>query len=339
MTTTQQTNGPVVLVILDGWGLAPDGPGNAVTAAETPVMDRLWATYPHTTLKTSGEDVGLPAGQMGNSEVGHTNLGAGFVVYQWLTRIDKAIADGTLAANAELRACFDHARGSGGTLHVMGLVSDGGVHSHIAHLQALLQLAVESGVLRIAVHAFTDGRDTAPDGGAGYIAEVEATLASLGIGRIATVSGRYYAMDRDNRWERTAKAYDAIVRGAGPRATSAVEAIATAYAAGVTDEFIVPTVIVPGGEEPTVVEPGDSILYFNFRSDRGRQLTEALSAPAFEGWARGPLVPDVPVTTLTRYEEGLPVAVVFPPHDVDWPLARVLSEAGIAQFHAAETEK
>lgn len=330
---------PVVLVILDGWGLGRNEPGNAVLAAATPTMDRLWAAYPHAALKTSGEDVGLPAGQMGNSEVGHTNLGAGFVVYQWLTRIDKAIADGDLARNPTLLGALEHLRRTGGTLHLPGLVSDGGVHSHVRHLEAILRLARDAGVADIAIHAFTDGRDTAPTSGAGFLAGLEAFLAELGRGRIATVTGRYWAMDRDRRWERTQAAYDAIASGIGERAASAGKAIARAYAAGVTDEFVPPTVIVPPGAEPVTVKPGDAIVFFNFRSDRGRQLAAALADPAFAGWDRGPLPSDVPVVTLTRYEEGLPVAVAFEPHDVATPLARVIADAGLAQFHSAETEK
>ncbi len=337
--TTETGLRPVVLVILDGWGLGRNEPGNAVLAAATPTMDRLWAAYPHATLKTSGEDVGLPAGQMGNSEVGHTNLGAGFVVYQWLTRIDKAIADGDLARNPTLLGALEHVRRTGGTLHLLGLVSDGGVHSHVRHLEAILRLARDGGAPDVAVHAFTDGRDTAPTSGAGFMARLDAFLAELGQGRIATVAGRYWGMDRDRRWERTKAAYDAIASGIGERAATAAEAIARAYAAGVTDEFVPPTVIVPPGGEPTTVKPGDAVVFFNFRSDRGRQLAAAFADPAFDGWDRGPLPTDVPVVTLTRYDDDLPVAVAFEPHDVTTPLARMVSEAGLAQFHSAETEK
>src|ERR671911_818850 len=217
-----QSPGPVVLVILDGWGIGRDEPGNAVLHARTPTMDRLLADYPHATLLTSGEDVGLPAGQMGNSEVGHTNIGAGFVVYQWLTRIDLAVADGELAANPALNRAITRAVDNGGTLHVLGLVSDGGVHSHIQHLIALLRLARSHGlpVSRVVVHAFTDGRDTAPDSGLGFLRDLQQAMAAIGVGRVGTVSGRYYAMDRDRRWERTHRAYQAIVHGAGECAGS-----------------------------------------------------------------------------------------------------------------------
>jgi 2,3-bisphosphoglycerate-independent phosphoglycerate mutase len=332
--------GPVVLVILDGWGIGRDEPGNAVLHAHTPTMDRLWAEYPHATLLTSGEAVGLPAGQMGNSEVGHTNIGAGFVVYQWLTRIDRAIAAGEFAANPTLNGAIDRALASGGSLHLLGLVSDGGVHSHIRHLEALLRLASVRGLPpeRVVVHAFTDGRDTSPLSGFGFITDLEKSMEEIGVGRIGTVSGRYYAMDRDRRWERTRTAYDAIVHGIGERATSAAEAVRRAYADGTTDEFILPTVIADGSDAATI-RPGDSAIFFNFRADRGRQLSEALVGEAFGGWERGPRLPGLHLVTLSRYEEGLDADIAFAPMDVTNPLARVISEAGLAQFHAAETEK
>ena len=332
--------GPVVLVILDGWGIGRDEPGNAILHAHTPTMDRLWAAYPHATLLTSGEDVGLPDGQMGNSEVGHTNIGAGFVVYQWLTRIDRAVADGELAANPTLTAAIDRALVNGGRLHLLGLVSDGGVHSHIRHLEALLRLARARGLHsdRVVVHAFTDGRDTSPHGGLGFIDELEIAIAAIGAGHIATVSGRYYAMDRDRRWERTRQAYDAIVLGIGERATSAAEAVSRAYASGITDEFIPPTVIA-GDASPSTVQPDDSVIFFNFRADRGRQLSQALVGETFGGWERGSRLPGLHLVTLSRYEEGLEAEIAFPSMDVTDPLARVVSEAGLPQLHTAETEK
>ena len=335
-----QPQGPVVLVILDGWGIGRNEPGNAVLHARTPTMDRFWAEYPHATLLTSGEDVGLPAGQMGNSEVGHTNIGAGFVVYQWLTRIDLAVANGELAANPAVNRAIERAVDNGGTLHLLGLVSDGGVHSHIRHLVALLRLARSRGLAgdRVVVHAFTDGRDTAPDSGRGFLRDLEQAMAGIGTGRVATVSGRYYAMDRDRRWERTQRAYEAIVHGAGERAGSVEVAVGRAYAAGITDEFIPPTVI-DDGSGPVTIRPGDSAIFFNFRADRGRQLSEALVGEAFGGWQRGPRLPDVHLVTMARYEEGLEAEIAFAPMDVTTPLARVVSEAGLAQLHAAETEK
>lgn len=327
---------PVALIILDGWGIGRDEPGNAVLAASTPVMDRLWATFPHATLCTSGEEVGLPAGQMGNSEVGHLNLGAGFVVYQWITRIDKSIRDGDFFANPVLIATIDGCLARGSTLHLMGLVSDGGVHSHTRHLLALLELAKRRGLSRVAIHAFTDGRDTAPTSGLDFVTAMEAAATAIGVGRVATVSGRYYAMDRDKRWERTKLAYDAIADAIGQTAPSASAAISASYETGTTDEFIVPTIT----GEPQPIQPGDAVIFFNFRSDRARQLTQALSESDFAGFPRSRVLHQtVPVTTLTRYEEGLPVSVAFEPHDVTEPIARVISEAGMTQFHCAETEK
>jgi 2,3-bisphosphoglycerate-independent phosphoglycerate mutase len=328
------------LVILDGWGIGRDEPGNAVLHARTPTMDRLCADYPHATLLTSGEDVGLPVGQMGNSEVGHTNIGAGFVVYQWLTRIDLAVANGEFAANPALNRAIDRAVENGGTLHLLGLVSDGGVHSHIRHLVALLRLARSHGLPadRVVVHAFTDGRDTAPDSGLGFMRDLERAMAAVGVGRVGTVSGRYYAMDRDRRWERTRRAYKAIVNGAGEHAGTVEEAVSRAYAAGITDEFIPPTVI-DNGSGPVTIRPGDSVIFFNFRADRGRQLSEVLVGEAFGGWERGPRISCVHLVTMARYEEGLEAEIAFAPMDVTNPLARVVSEAGLAQFHAAETEK
>ncbi|CAN5434258.1 2,3-bisphosphoglycerate-independent phosphoglycerate mutase [soil metagenome] len=326
---------PVALIILDGWGIGRDEPGNAVLAARTPTMDRIWTEYPHTTLITSGEAVGLPAGQMGNSEVGHLNLGAGFIVYQWITRIDVAIADGSFNENAAILAAIDRCLANGSTLHLMGLVSNGGVHSHTRHLVAILKLAAAKGLTRVAIHAFTDGRDTAPQSGLGIVTALELELAAIGSGRIATVSGRYYAMDRDNRWARTQLAYDAIVSGKGEVAGSAAEAIQRSYDAGTTDEFVLPTII---GVAATL-EPGDAVISFNYRSDRMRQLIAAISEPGFDGFERSRFVDDLEIVTMTRYEEGLPVTVAFAPKDVEYPIARIVSEAGLKQFHAAETEK
>ena len=329
---------PVVLVILDGWGIGRAETGNAILAARTPVMDRLWSTCPHATLRTSGLDVGLPAGQMGNSEVGHMNIGAGFIVYQSISRIDHEIGSGAFFQNHALNAAMDRCLQHGGALHLPGLVGAGGVHAHTRHLIALLKLAKDRGLADVRVHAFTDGRDTSPHNGLGYIEEIERAAAAIGVGRITTVSGRYYAMDRDHRWERTKLAYDAIVDGSGPSFDSAAQAIQAAYDANTTDEFILPTVI--GDPASTKMHPGDEIIFFNFRSDRGRQLTEALALPDFTGFARTRgLWKSCPVTTLTQYEAHLPVAVAFAPHDVPFPLARVISEAGLAQLHVAETEK
>ena len=336
---SKQGHRPVVLVILDGWGIGCDEPGNAILAAKTPTMDRILAECPSTTLITSGSAVGLPEGQMGNSEVGHLNLGAGFIVYQWISRIDKAIAEGELAANETLGHAIDHCIALGSTLHIAGLVSDGGVHSHIRHIIALVEIAAARGLTRIAIDAFTDGRDTSPSSGSRFVGELESALARIGAGRMATVSGRYYAMDRDKRWERTKLAYDAIVAGVGPTAASAAEVVERSYAAGLTDEFIVPTVIAAADVLPGI-QPDDVFLFANFRSDRGRQLTQAIAVTDFSGFERSISVADqLQVITMTRYWDDLPVDILFETHDVERPLARVISEAGLRQFHCAETEK
>jgi 2,3-bisphosphoglycerate-independent phosphoglycerate mutase len=327
-------------MILDGWGLGRDEPGNAILAANTPTMDRLLAGYPSATLLCSGEAVGLPAGLMGNSEVGHLNLGAGFVVHQWISRIDRAIADGELAHNPTLIGLLDGVRQRGGTLHLLGLVSDGGVHSHVRHLEALLRLAKERGPNDVAVHAFTDGRDTPPQSGAEFLNGLERSMAYLGIGRIASVSGRYFAMDRDKRWDRTARAFAAIVHADGPTAPSAAEAVRASYQADPRgDEFIPPTVIAPPGRAPATIQPEDAVLCFNFRADRMRQLVSALALPDFSGFDRGRWSPAVPIATMTRYDEDLPVPALFPPQDIANPVARVIAEAGLHQLHTAETEK
>jgi 2,3-bisphosphoglycerate-independent phosphoglycerate mutase len=299
---------PVVLIVLDGWGCAPPGPGNAVELAETPVFDRLWREYPHTRLKASGEAVGLPAGQMGNSEVGHLTLGSGRVLDQDLQRVNRAIADGSFFENPVLKAAFARS----GDVHLLGLVSHGGVHSHLDHLQALLRFAPD----RTWIHAFTDGRDVSPHA-------AEHDLAELPPDRIATVVGRYYAMDRDKRWERTQRAYDAIVAGEGEQADDPVEAIRASYARGVTDEFVEP-IVLRGRPR---LQPGDSAIFFNFRPDRGRQLTKLLLDGGFD------------VTTMTRYSDELDTHVVFAEQDVSETMAEVLAEHGLRQLHAAETEK
>jgi 2,3-bisphosphoglycerate-independent phosphoglycerate mutase len=309
----------VCLVVLDGWGLAETGPGNAIELADTPVFDELWERYPHTELTAKGEAVGLPEGQMGNSEVGHLNLGAGAVVKQDLTRIDEAVENGTLAENEVL----GQAMGGADRVHLIGLVSDGGVHSGWKHLRALIELAAERKVPDLVVHAFTDGRDTNPDSGAGYIADVEGWGA-----RIATVTGRYYAMDRDRRWDRTRLAYDAIVNAETevPPAESGEAAVRAAYERGETDEFVKPTLV---GEEGRIRD-GDSVVFFNFRPDRARQLTMALHEDG---------APEIAFATLTQYQEDWTYPVAFPPSRPAVTLPDVLAEAGVRQLHVAETEK
>lgn len=334
--TTKKT--PVLLAILDGWGIGRDEPGNAILKANTPVMDELLASRPNATLRCSGEDVGLPAGQMGNSEVGHMNIGAGFIVYQWITRLDRAIADRTFENNEAFSAAFQRVKEADATLHLLGLLGDGGVHAHTRHLLALIDAAEAAGVEKVLVHCFTDGRDTSPTSGAEFIKPVEARLASLPHARIATVIGRYFAMDRDHRWERTKKAFDAITHAEGNTAASADIAIRASYDAGVTDEFIEPAVILDGDGHPHSLGASDEFIFWNFRSDRGRQLTEALTVPDFSGFDRGEYTVHT-VTTMTTYDETLPAIVAFPPEDVEFPLARAISEAGKTQFHSAETEK
>jgi 2,3-bisphosphoglycerate-independent phosphoglycerate mutase len=336
MTTPKR---PVVLVILDGWGVRHEVEGNAVLAASTPVMDRLLSSHPSTTLQCSGEDVGLPAGQMGNSEVGHLNLGAGFIVYQWITRIDRAIADGSFARNPALRQAFESAAANNGRVHLMGLVSDGGVHSHARHLDALIHLAGTLGARDVLIHAFTDGRDTSPRSGLESIRRLESALRERRVGRIASVTGRYYAMDRDHRWERTSAAFNAIAHGEGHRAESAESAVAGSYERERTDEFIEPTVIPDANGDVQPIRPNDAVIFFNFRADRGRQLTEALAAPDFAAFDRGTYRPPASIVTMTTYEASLPVQVAFSPHDVEEPLAKAISDAGMTQLHTAETEK
>lgn len=340
MATTNRS--PVLLVILDGWGLGEPVDSNAVHIAATPTMDRLVGTYPHATLRCSGEDVGLPYGQMGNSEVGHLNIGAGHVVYQWITRIDRDIADGTFLRNEMLCAAFEQAHSNGGTLHLMGLVSEGGVHSHERHLHALMRMAEEWPSVPVRIHAFTDGRDSAPNGGLSNIATIEQLIATSTVEdfAIASVSGRYYAMDRDQRWERTKEAFDVVTGVDGPIVTSATEAVRASYARGVTDEFIKPVRVAPWGEGENHPGPNDEAIFFNFRSDRARQLTEALTVREFAAFDRSK-VPALPLslTTLTRYDEDFPVKVAYPPQDVSNPIAKLISDAGLAQFHTAETEK
>ena len=324
----------VCLVVLDGWALAEPGPGNAVELADTPVFDELWKSYQHTTLITSGEAVGLPEGQMGNSEVGHLNLGAGAVVPQDLKRIDDAVADGSLRDNEALREAIERGR-EGGRLHLLGLVSDGGVHASMDHLRALIELAAEGGVEDVVLHAFTDGRDTQPTSGAAHMADADAWLAESG-GRVATVTGRYWAMDRDGRWDRIERAFDAIVHGRAdaPPAASGEAAVEAAYERDVTDEFIEPTLV---GEEGRI-RSGDAAIFFNFRPDRARELTAALGERDFDAFERGE-APEVHLTTLTEYREEWNYPVAFPPRRPATTLAAVLAECGIAQLHVAETEK
>jgi 2,3-bisphosphoglycerate-independent phosphoglycerate mutase len=324
---------PVVLTILDGWGYRLDDAHNAIRAADTPVMDALWHAYPHTLIEASGAAVGLPDDQMGNSEVGHLTIGSGRIIRQELVRIGQAVRDGSLSRNSALNALADRLLANGGCLHLVGLCSDGGVHSHVDHLGGLLQWAAARGIKDVCVHVITDGRDTPPSSAPTYVARVEDLIAEAGVGCIATLCGRYWAMDRDHRWERTEKAYRLLSEAGPVTALSAASAISEAYASGVEDEFIEPVRLAEG-----TVKAGDGLVCFNFRPDRVRQLIRAFVLPDFDPFARE-RIEDLAVVTFTQYEKGLPVAVAFPPESLDGLLGQVISEAGLRQFRTAETEK
>ena len=327
---------PLVLCILDGFGHNPDSYGNAVAAAKKPNLDRLFASCPHTLIGASGMDVGLPDGQMGNSEVGHTNIGAGRIVYQELTRITKSIEDGDFFENEALVEAMKNAAADGRALHLMGLLSDGGVHSHITHLYGLLEMAKRCGVKEVNVHCFMDGRDVPPTSGKEYIEQLEAKMAEIGIGRIASVMGRYYAMDRDNRWDRVEKAYAAMVYGEGNKADSAVKAMEDSYAAEVTDEFVVPTVIAGGGR----IKAGDSVIFFNFRPDRAREITRTLVDPDFTGFERKKGFFPLTYVCFTQYDATMPgVLVAFHPQSLVNTFGEYISKLGKTQLRIAETEK
>ena len=335
---------PTVLIIRDGWGINPGGQasaqrdGNATLLARTPFHEHLYRTYPTGRLSASGEDVGLPMGQMGNSEVGHLNLGAGRIVYQDLTRIDKAIREGTLATNPVLQAAFAQAATPGKRLHLLGLFSDGGVHSHVAHLLVLAQAAHGAGVRETLVHAFTDGRDTSPTDGARYLAEAAPKLAAAAA-RVVTVIGRYFAMDRDRRWERTKLAWDAIVHGIGEACKeSPSDAVKRWYAQGKTDEFLPALVFPPPAPGEDRVRDGDVVLFFNFRADRARQLSAAFLDEKFDGFDRGKW-PRVHYVTLTQYDEKYTCPHIFGPQRLEHILGEVVSAAGKKQLRIAETEK
>jgi 2,3-bisphosphoglycerate-independent phosphoglycerate mutase len=330
---------PFVLAVLDGWGQSDDAFGNAIAAASTPAFDRLRATWPCTTIAASGEAVGLPEGQQGNSEVGHLTMGAGRVVFQPLTRINRAIRDGSFFDNPVLCAAVDAARERGTDLHCLGLVSPGGVHSDQAHAVALAELARRRGLERVSFHAFTDGRDEPPTSAAGFLRRFVDDLAGVGVGRIATVIGRSYAMDRDTRWERVQRAYEQIAGDGDGVAGDAVAYVESQYAGGVTDEFVPPVSIIPSGSRRARIDNGDSVVFFNFRPDRARQLSHALVDPEFSGFERSRVVRDLHFVTFTEYERDLAAAIAFPTLDVSHTLAEEVSAAGLRQFHVAETEK
>lgn len=357
---------PLLLIIMDGYGLREESYGNAIKQAQTPNLDRLFAKYPHTELCASGLAVGLPEGQMGNSEVGHLNLGAGRIVYQDLTRVTQAIVDGSFDENGVLLAAMEYALCNKQQLHLYGLLSDGGVHSHNTHLYALLELAKKAGLSEVYVHAFLDGRDVSPDSGVGYLQELEAKLAEIGVGQLATVMGRYYAMDRDNRWERVERAYRALVYGEGERTTDPVTAVKAAYARGEYDEFVKPIVVVnetsaTANQPISTIKSGDAIIFFNFRPDRAIQLTRAFTEDeaeftAFDRRSKKSGVESVDVSatesatdddfsgnihyvSLTQYSVDLYVNVAYEPIDLCNTLGDVLQQQGLKQLRIAETEK
>jgi 2,3-bisphosphoglycerate-independent phosphoglycerate mutase len=332
-TMTKAPVAPVVLVILDGWGYCEDKRGNAIVQAKTPVMDSLWAAYPHTLIRTSGKAVGLPDGQMGNSEVGHLNIGAGRVVPQELVRISDAVEDGSIKLNPALVKICQEVRDRNGKLHVVGLCSEGGVHSHLTHLFGLLDLAKDQRISQVCIHAITDGRDTAPTEGVKAIGSLQEYIDRLGVGRIVTLSGRYYAMDRDHRWDRVKRAYDVMTQDEVTDTRQAVEILQASYAAGVKDEFINPTRIAPGA-----IEPGDGVIFFNFRPDRSRQLTQAFVSPEFTGFERQRIQP-LAFATFTQYDPELKVAVAFEPQNLTNILGEVIANHDLKQFRTAETEK
>ena len=327
---------PLALIILDGFGCNNTEYGNAVAAANTPNLDSLFASCPHTKIGASGMDVGLPDGQMGNSEVGHTNIGAGRVVYQELTRITKSIQDGDFFENATLRAAMENCKQHGTALHLMGLCSDGGVHSHNTHLYGLLRMAKQFDLHKVYVHCFMDGRDVPPTSGLDFIAALESEMNKIGVGRVATVMGRYYAMDRDNRWERVQRAYDAIVNGEGNFNGSAIDAMEKSYGSEVTDEFVEPTVCVKGA----TLQANDSIICFNFRPDRAREITRTFVDPAFDGFERKGGYRPVYYVCMTQYDASMPnVQVAFKPDGLANTFGEYISRHGLTQLRIAETEK
>ena len=329
---------PVMLMILDGFGLTDKVEGNAVKAAKLPNFDYYWNNYPHTTIEASGLHVGLPDGQMGNSEVGHMNIGAGRIIFQELTKITHEIKVGNFFQNENLNLAVDKAIETGGDLHLLGLLSNGGVHTHIDHVKALVKLAKDKGLDRIYLHGFMDGRDVSPTSGVNFIREIEETFQEVGAGKIASVSGRYYAMDRDNRWERIEQAYDVLVHGKGDYAKTAVSALEDSYQKEITDEFIVPTVIGEEGKPTATIKDGDSVIFFNFRPDRGREMTRALNDKVFAGFERENL--NLTYVTMTQYDKTLEgVHVAYYPTDFTNMLGKYVADQGVKQLRIAETEK
>ena len=339
----QLKNRPVMLMILDGFGYNPSDKGNAVAAANTPNIDKLRQQYPHTLMKTSGMDVGLPDGQMGNSEVGHTNIGAGRIVYQELTRVTKASKDDELKDNEALNKAIQTVKDNQSALHFYGLLSDGGVHSHNTHLYALLELAKKHNLDRVYVHAFFDGRDVPPDSAINYTKELVSKMDEMGTGKIASLMGRYYAMDRDNRWERVQLAWQAMVEGKGETATDPVQAVADSYDAGIMDEFIKPTVVMEDGKPVATINKEDAVIFFNFRPDRAREITRAVVQPEFDGFERPDTLIPACYVTLTQYDitfDAFPnLYVAFRPESLENTFGEYISKQGLTQLRIAETEK
>ena len=329
---------PLLLTILDGWGFSPAIEGNAIAAANKPTYDRLLREFPNTLIETSGRAVGLPVGQMGNSEVGHMNIGAGRVIHMDVTRIDLMIEDGTFFNNPIFLRSMQNARTH--RLHLLGLCSDGGVHSMLTHLYALIKMAKQQGVEHVFVHCFMDGRDTPPESGAGFIQQIQQQMASIGVGKIASVAGRYYAMDRDKRWERIEKAFDSLVLGGGIKATDPVEAVKRSYEKGVTDEFIEPVTIVDGRNEPVgLIRDDDSVIFFNYRADRGREMTEALTSTTLEQPSRSKAPKNLNYVTMTQYDKKFTVPFMLPKETVNNILANVFAQLNWKNLRVAETEK
>ncbi len=331
---------PAVLVILDGWGYREDAEYNAINAARTPVWDRLWRESPHTLISTSGAEVGLPAGQMGNSEVGHLNLGAGRVVYQEFTRINRAVRTGSFFSNRTLTYAVDEALANDGAVHILGLLSPGGVHSHEEHIHAMARLAVERGASRVYVHAFLDGRDMPPKSAAASIEAMDRLFDELGHGGIASIIGRFYAMDRDHRWERIQQAYDLLTLGEGAfQASSAEQGLQMAYERGETDEFVKATAVVPDGQQPVRIRDGDAVLFMNYRSDRARQLTRTFIEPDFNGFPRRVVPRLATFISLTEYNKRFDIPVAFPAERLNNIFGEYISKLGLHQLRLAETEK
>lgn len=338
-TTTSTSPRPAVLIVLDGWGVAPEGEGNAIAQANTPVLDDLIRRYPTMTIRSSGEEVGLSWGEMGNSEVGHLAIGAGRVYYQMLPRIDRDIAQGDFFQNPALLKAIEHAKAKKSALHLVGLVSPGRVHAMDSHAHALLQLASQHGLKEVFVHAILDGRDALYNSGFDFISTLQEKMKEIGVGEIATLSGRFYAMDRDNRWDRTERAYNAMVKGeAGATTEDPLAALKASYAKEIYDEQFPPTVLTRAGKPVGTIGAGDAVIFFNFRPDRARQLTRAFVLPEFDKFDREPIA-DLQFVTMAEYEGGLPVDVAYPPEKIVNTLAEVVANRGLKQLHIAETEK